>query len=111
MRIKPLILCVALVLLAALPLLSAKSYNITFTSPTAVGNLQLPAGDYKLTLSGNNAVFTNVANGRRFSTPVKVVDSGSKYSDTVVEMKEAGGIAQLVAIDLGGSRTQLKFGS
>ena len=105
MRLKPLILTLALVL-ALVPLLSAaKSYDVTFSSATRVGELQLDAGAYKLTLTGANAVFTNVDNGKRFTTTAKVVDVGTKFDDTVVETANG----RVTAIRLGGTTTQLVF--
>lgn len=109
MTLKRLILVIALAL-AFVPLLSAaKSYEITIASTAMAGDLKLAAGQYTLKVEGTSAVFTNVNTGKRFTAPVKVMDGGKKFDDTVVEMTDTGGNARVVAINLGGSTTQLLF--
>jgi len=108
MRRRPLILAGALALLS-LPVLSAKSYDITLSSPAKAGALQLPAGEYSVKLEGANAVFTN-EEGEKLSAPVKVVTENKKFRYTAVETTRTNGTDQVTGIELGGSATLLKFG-
>lgn len=92
-----------------LPIASAKSYDISFSSPTKVGNTQLKAGDYTLKVNGANAVFINQDNGQKFMETAKVENATSKFGDTAVETTRKGATRYLLAIELGGSKTILKF--
>lgn len=108
MRRKPLILAGALALMS-LPVLGAKSYDITLSSPAKAGALQLPAGEYSVKLEGANAVFTN-EEGEKLSAPVKVVTENKKFRYTAVETTRTNGTDQVTGIELGGSATLLEFG-
>jgi hypothetical protein len=93
----------------SLSIASAKSYSVAFTSPTMVGNTQLPAGEYTLKVEGSNAVFTNVDNNKSFTTPVKIENADKKYGVTTVETTQEGNASHIDDILLGGSNTKLDF--
>jgi hypothetical protein len=95
--------------MSILSIASAKSYNIAFASPTKVGAIQLPAGEYTLKVDGSNAVFTNVDSNKSVTTPVKIENVDKKYSATSVETTMEGSVQHIVDIQLGGSTTKLDF--
>jgi hypothetical protein len=93
----------------SLPIASAKSYNIAFTSPTVVGSTQLPAGQYTLKVEGSNAVFTSVDSNKSVTAPVKIENVDKKYDVTSVETTVKGDVQRIDDIELGGSKTKLDF--
>jgi hypothetical protein len=95
--------------LAGLSIASAKTYSITLLSPTTVGTKQLRPGDYKLTLDGSKATFTNTYDRKSFQTDVKVEHASRKFSQTAVDTTNSGGSDHLQAIELQGTTTKLDF--
>ena len=88
---------------------SSKSYSITLSAPATAGSVQLKAGQYKLKVDGDNAVFTNVESDKSFTTPVKVETVDKKFGDTKVQSVKEGETDKIREIDLGGSTTKLGF--
>ena len=88
---------------------SSKSYSITLSAPATAGSVQLKAGQYKLKVEGDNAVFTNVENDKSFTTPVKVQSVDQKFDETRVQTVKEGESDKIHEIDLGGSKTKLDF--
>ena len=84
---------------------AASSYKVSFPSDTWAGDTQIKAGDYKVTVTGNQAVFTT--GKQTVQVAASVENNASKFSDT---MLEASG-NKLQAIDLGGTTTKIVFKS
>jgi len=95
--------------LSSLCILSAKTYEITLTSVTKAGSVQLKPGQYTLKIQGNNAIFTDVNTAKSFTTPVKVETTDKKFDDTKVQSSKDGDSDKIEEIDLGGSKTKLGF--
>jgi len=95
--------------LASIGIASAKSYDIVLTDPTMAGATALHAGQYKLKVEGNQAVFTDVQNSQSFTAPVTVQNGKTKFDDTRVESTRQGDMDHISSIDLGGSSTMLAF--
>ena len=104
-------LCSLFVLSAAPKNPTSKSYDLTFSSITKVGNVQLKAGDYTVKVSGDNAIFTQVETAKQFSVPVKVEAVDKKYEDTHVNAIKDGETEIVKEIELGGSKNKLEFGN
>jgi hypothetical protein len=102
-------LLAAILALFTLSVASAKTYDIMFSSPTKAGNLQLKAGEYRLTVNGTKAVFTDVNTTKSFTTEVKVENSDTKFNDTKIESSTEGSSSVLKDIELGGSKTKIDF--
>ena len=96
--------------LATLNIASAKSYDITLGAPTMAGNTELKAGEYKLKVDGNQAVFTNPENAKSFTAPVRIENSDRKFDQTAIQSSTQNGTDSIREIDLGGSTTKLEFG-
>jgi hypothetical protein len=105
------ILMVGALALSTLSIASAKSYDITLAVPAKVGNAQLAAGEYKLTFDGTNVVFTNKDTAKRVNATAKVDTVEKKYDVTAIDTTKNGNEEQINAIELGGSKTKLEFGS
>ena len=104
------LLAVACLALFALTVVSAKSYNITVSTPSKAGTVQLKPGQYKLTVEGGNATFTEQTNSQKtYTTPVKVQEADKKFEDTRVISSKDGDVEKINEIDLGGSKTKLGF--
>jgi hypothetical protein len=104
------ILMVGVLALSTISLASAKTYEITLSSPSKVGNMQLTAGAYKLTFDGNKAVFTNRDTDKQVTADVKVDTVEKKFEVTAIDSTKSGDVEQINAIELGGSKTKLEFG-
>ncbi len=89
---------------------SAKSYDITLSSPAKAGNIELRSGEYKVKVEGSNAVFTKLGTSETFTIPVKVENTGKKHDFTALETNKQNGTDRIKAIDLGGSNETLEFG-
>ncbi|HEY1760005.1 MAG TPA: hypothetical protein VGG72_31830 [Bryobacteraceae bacterium] len=84
---------------------AASSYKISIPADTWAGDTQIKAGDYKVTVTGNQATFT--MGKQTVQVPASIENNTSKFSDT---MLEATG-NKLQAIDLGGTSTKIVFKS
>jgi hypothetical protein len=104
------ILMVGVLALSTLSLASAKTYEITLSSPSKIGNMKLAAGAYKLSFDGNKAVFTNLTTDKQVTADVKVDTVEKKYEVTAIDSTKSGDTEQINAIELGGSKTKLEFG-
>ena len=117
-----------------LSLASAKSYEISIDSVSKVGDVQLQPGDYTVTLNGTTVKFTDENSGKSVETKATVettaeakfngtsvwftrTDAGravestakAKFDFTAVETVQKDGVTKVNEIDLGGTRTDLKF--
>jgi hypothetical protein len=88
----------------------AKTYDLTLSSTTAAGSVQLAPGEYKLRVEGSNAIFTGTENHQSFTVPVKIENGNAKYNSTSLDTTGQGGTVKITSIQLGGSKTKLEFG-
>ena len=103
-------LCTVFVLSAGSPKNpSSKSYELTFSSITQVGTVQMKPGDYTVKIVGDNAVFTQLDSGKQFTAPVKVETVDKKYDDTHINGNKAGEGIEVKEIELGGAKLKLVF--
>jgi len=93
--------------LTSLAFAGTKSYDIILNAPAMAGTNQLQAGEYKLKVEGNQAVFTQ--NSKTWSVPVKVENGTQKFAQTTVESSTQGEMDTIQAIDLAGSTTKLEL--
>jgi hypothetical protein len=96
--------------LSSLAMAGTKTYSIQFDTPVMAGNAQIQAGEYKLTVEGGNAIFTNVQNEKKFTAPVKTEIAPKKFDTTSMETSKQGDNERLQYIEIGGSTTKLEFG-
>ena len=108
MRVKQSMLA-AVLCLSSVGLVQAKSHHITLSEPTMAGSTLLPAGNYKVTLEGTNAVLLNVDKDKTYTAPVKVESEAKKFDQTAVLTSSASGESRIQAIELGGSNEKLQF--
>ena len=88
----------------ALAVASAASYNVTLYQPSQLGDKQLQAGEYKLEVRDNTAVFSK--GKEKIEAPVKVESSDRKNAATSVRYGLKSDIQQ---IRLKGTSTTLTF--
>jgi hypothetical protein len=84
---------------------AASAYKVTIPSDTWAGDTQIKAGNYKVTVEGNQATFT--MGKQTVQVPASMEKGTNKFADT---MLEASG-TKLQAIDLGGTDTKIVFKS
>ncbi len=101
---------VGILALCSLTIAFAKNYELTLSSTTKVGNLQLKPGQYTLKVEGDKAVFTYVETSKQFTTTVKIESTDKKFDTTRVDANKDGGVDVVKDIELGGSKTRLQFG-
>ncbi len=95
----------AVVLLAALSIASAKTYRITLYQPSVVSGTELKPGDYKLDVTDQKVV---ISQGKiTAESPAKLQTDGQKYSSTSVRYAVRDGKNHVVEIRLGGTNTKL----
>jgi hypothetical protein len=101
---------VGILALCSLTLAIAKNYELTLSSKTKVGSLELKPGQYTLKVQGDKAVFTFVETDKQFTTSVKVENTDQKFDTTRVDASKNGDVDIVKDIELGGSKTRLQFG-
>ena len=97
-------------LLSAVAVVSAKSWDIALDYTAKAGNVTLPAGNYSVKLDNNQAVFRAASSDRTYNVPVKLATEPRKYDETKLEVKVQGDTEMIEAIDLAGTATKLEFG-
>ena len=108
MTIKSLFLVGALAV-ASLSIANAKTYSITLYNPAKVGNVQLKAGDYRVKVEGDQAVFTSLDSAKQYTAPVKVETEGKKFEETAVDSTNVSNEEHITSIEVGGTTTKLEF--
>ena len=107
---KSLLLWAGTLAFSVLAIAGPKSYHVNLSEPMKAGNVQLARGEYKVTIEGSNAVFTDVGTRKSLSVPVTIENADKKYNVTALEFTKQGETEQINAIELGGSTTKLEFG-
>jgi len=107
--IKKSLLLIGVVSLSTLAFAGTKSYDIVLRTPTKAGAVMLPAGDYKVSLAGSKAVFTDPRTRKEVSTDVTVKTAPRKFDHTAVDSSKQGATDRIEAIELGGSTTEIDF--
>jgi hypothetical protein len=102
------LLVTGVLILSRFAFAGVKVYDIVLPNATKVGDVQLRAGEYRVSLDGASAVFTDTEHRKSSVTlPVKVESAAKKYGATAVEVNDSG---QLISIEVSGSTTKLDFG-
>jgi hypothetical protein len=101
---------VGILALCSLTIALAKNYELTLSSTTKVGNIELKPGQYTLKVQGDKAIFTFVDTAKQFTTNVKVEATDQKFDTTRVDANKNGNVDVVKDIELGGSKTRLQFG-
>ena len=101
MKFTKLTLCLATLALGVAS--AASSYSITIPSPVSIGETKLNAGNYKLEVQGNQAIFKHGKSS--IPVPVTVEKSASTIRDTRLDTSDT----TLRAISLGGTNLKLVF--
>ncbi|HUA60860.1 MAG TPA: hypothetical protein VML19_19000 [Verrucomicrobiae bacterium] len=87
----------------------SKTYEITLANASKVGSVQLKAGQYRVKVNGDKAVFTDVDSSKQYTVPVKVENGAKKFDETRVDANKDGSVDTVKDIQLGGSTTQIDF--
>ena len=88
---------------------AAKSYNLTFNSPTKVAGVELRSGTYSVRIAGDKAIFKD-EHSNETTVPVKLENGARKFDYTSVESLAKDGKDTVKMIHLAGSTTTLEFG-
>jgi hypothetical protein len=82
---------------------AASQYDVTLLDAVSVGKTALKAGDYKLEMQGDKAVFTS--GKKTFSVPATLGKSDQPFASTVFVSQHS----KLKEIDLGGTQDKIVF--
>lgn len=99
---------IAILLLFAVSLVSAKTYTFTVSSPSQIGTVALKPGDYKLKVEGTQALLMD-RDGRPIETAAEVESAERKYDHTAITSLNDGGTAKIVSVTLAGSIYKVVF--
>ena len=99
---------VAVLLLVAGLIASAKTYTFSVDRVTQLGTAELKPGEYKVKVDGTQAVVVD-RTGHQIETTAKVEPADHKFMATAVTISTQDGGATILAIDLGGSSTRVVF--
>ena len=92
----------------AVAVASAASYRVKLLEPTVVSGTTLKAGDYKVEVLDNKAVFS--AGKQTAEAKVKVESATQKFNTTSFRYdKAADGTLKLQELKIGGSNMKLVF--
>jgi len=84
---------------------AASSYTLRLTNSLSIGGTQLKAGDYKVEMQGDKAVFKS---GKTMvEVPATLGKSDQKFNFTSFIAQDS----KLIEIDLGGTSEKILFGS
>jgi hypothetical protein len=86
---------------------AAENYRITLFQPSLVGNDELQAGDYNLSVDGGHVVIKK--GGKALEVDVKVEETKEKFKSTSVRYVNGGGKYRISEIRLGGTNRKLVF--
>jgi hypothetical protein len=89
----------------AVGICAGKTYTVTLYNPAVVGNTELKAGAYKITVVDQNAMIINGKADTR--TPVRVETMKEKYHQTSVRVNNSDGKSRVEEIRLGGTNMKL----
>lgn len=98
------------VAVSSLAMAGPKNYDVVLSAPMKAGSVDLAPGDYKMKVEGSNAIFTKEHTGASVTVPVTVENAATKFNATALDTRMQGNTAQLIAIELGGSKVKLEFG-
>jgi hypothetical protein len=83
------------------------TYRVTLLQPSVVNGTELRAGDYKLAVNSEKAVFSG--SKQSVETSVKVENGGEKFAHTAIRFTRENGKAIISEIRVGGTNTKLVF--
>jgi hypothetical protein len=99
------------VLFAALGLsiASAKSYDLTVTTPVRVGAMDLKPGKYSVAIMDESKVRFTDADGNAVEANATITKAPKKFANTLLDTRDANGEQSIEEIDLGGTNTKIQF--
>jgi hypothetical protein len=84
---------------------AASTYNVKLSSATWIGETKLNAGDYKVQIVGDKAVFKSGKTS--VEVPATVATNPRRFSMTSTQVTDS----KMQEIDLGGTTTKILFGA
>ena len=84
-------------------LLAASSHTVTLADTVSAAGTQLSAGDYKVEMAGDKAVFKK--GKKTFEVPATLETGDQKYTSTSAIISDS----RLREIDLGGTKNKIVF--
>jgi hypothetical protein len=99
----------ALTVLATGAAADQKSFGITLSTVSRIGDTEMMPGDYRVIVDGNQVHFTEVKTGREFEVEAKVEDAAQKAAGTEIHSQNVDGANRIIEIRIGGSKTRISF--
>ncbi|MGC4051147.1 MAG: hypothetical protein QM757_17435 [Paludibaculum sp.] len=101
----------ALLTLATLTPIFAKSYDFALSTAVTAGTVKLEPGRYTVKVDGTSATLILAKNNKAIEVPMKVAEGTTKFKTTAVNTKQGSATVELTSIDLGGSKMKVEFGN
>lgn len=86
-----------------------KTCKFNLSRPTAVSGTTLPAGEYKVTVSGSKVTIATAFGKNPMDVQAKVETGDKKFDDTLVIYATVSGQNALGEVDMGGSKIKVVF--
>jgi len=101
----------SLILFTALGLsiASAKSYEIILDNAAKAGSIDLKPGKYNVAVMEDAKIRFTDAAGKAIEASATVSSADKKFQNTVVDTKQVNGTTTINEIDLGGTKTMIRF--
>ena len=101
---------VAVLLMVAGLLASAKTYTFSVDSVTQIGTARLKPGEYRAKVDGTQALLVDRA-GRQIETTAKVESADHKFMSPAITVETKGGGPRILEVELGGTTSRVVFES
>ena len=105
---KSLILAGALAL-SSVAFAAPHTYSLRLSEAATAGDVTLAPGDYRISLDGHLATFTNLDNNKTVFLMVRVDTSLSTFERTSVDTKKVDGVDRIESIRFQSSNSKLEF--
>jgi hypothetical protein len=86
-----------------------RSYEISLTSVSKIGNVEFKPGEYRLVVDAPKVRLTYLNSGKTVELDAKIQESDTKSEHTSVHTQKVDGVSRVSEIRIAGSKTRIIF--
>jgi len=86
-----------------------KSYRITISAASKVGQAEFKPGEYRLVVDEPKVRLVELKTGKSVELDAKVESGDRKFDSTEIRTAEVNGVSQIRQIRIGGTKTSVAF--
>jgi hypothetical protein len=86
-----------------------RSYEISLSSVSKIGNVQFKPGEYRLVVDAPKVRLTHLSSGETVELDAKIQESDTKSEHTSVHTQQVDGVSRISEIRIAGSKTRVSF--